>query len=212
VKGDGLVERSAYFRRGLLVEYASVAWMLIEALVAVGAGWFAGSLALLAFGGDSFIELISSLTVLAYMRRLIANPKLARTELNAEGVEWFTLVLLIVLLPVIGLGAGYAYMVGHQPESSLSGIAVAIGAVIIMPVLWFEKRRIGKEANILPLSIDAIESATCFFMSAALLAGLLISYFFGIWWIDYLAAAVILVFVAKEAKEAFSQIRTEHNE
>jgi divalent metal cation (Fe/Co/Zn/Cd) transporter len=184
--------------------------MLIEALVAVGAGWFAGSLALLAFGGDSFVELISSLAVLAYMRRLTKNPNLGRTELNAEGVERFTAVLLIVLLPVIGLGTGYAYIVGHQPESSLSGILVAIGAVIIMPILWFEKRRIGKEANILPLSIDAMESATCFLMSTALLVGLLMNYFFSVWWIDYLATAVILVFVAKEAKEAFSQLRTEY--
>lgn len=183
--------------------------MLIESLVAVWSGFLAGSIALLAFGGDSFIELLSSFVVLAYMRRLLRNPEAGRIELGAERVERLSAILLIVLLPVIGLGAVYAYVVGHQPESSLSGIAIAVGAVIIMPILWFEKRRIGREANVLPLSIDAIESATCFLMSVALLAGLLINYFFGIWWIDYVAAVVILAFVGREAAEAFSEIRAQ---
>jgi len=184
--------------------------MLIESLVAVSAGLFAGSFALLAFGGDSFIELISSFAVLAYMRRMIRNPSLGRTELGAESVERLTAILLVVLLPVIGLGIVYAFVVGHQPESSLSGMAVALGAVIIMPILWFEKRRVGREANILPLSIDAVESATCFVMSVALLAGLLINYFFGVWWIDFVVAVVILMFVAKEASDAFSEIKAQN--
>jgi divalent metal cation (Fe/Co/Zn/Cd) transporter len=182
--------------------------MLVESLVAVGSGLLAGSLALLAFGEDSFIELLSSFVVLAYMRRLIRNPEAGRSELGAEGVERLSAILLFLLLPIIGFGEIYAYVLGHQPESSLSGIAIAVGAVVMMPILWFEKRRVGRDAKLLPLSIDALESATCFYMSLALLAGLLINYLFGVWWIDYIATVFILIFVGKEAMEAFSEVRT----
>ncbi|MDG7013937.1 MAG: cation transporter [Nitrososphaerota archaeon] len=86
-------------------------------------------------------------------------------------------------------------------------MAVAAGAVFVMPYFWLEKRRIGKEMRCLPLSVDALESATCFFMSLALLTGLLAEYLFGLWWADYLATAVILAFVAKEAQESFLEVR-----
>lgn len=76
-----------------------------------------------------------------------------------------------------------------------------------MPYLWLEKRRIGKETRCLPLSADAAESATCFLMSAALLGSLLAEFFLGLWWIDYVATALILTFVAKEAVEAVARAR-----
>ena len=112
----------------------------------------------------------------------------------------------------IAAGAIYSYLAGHHPESTLLGIAVAAGAVIIMPVLWLEKLRIGKEAHCLPLTIDAIESATCFFMSVALLGGLLANYLFSAWWVDYVATCIILAFVAKEAAESISEVRAEHTD
>ena len=103
------------------------------------------------------------------------------------------------------MGATYSYFVGIRPESSLLGIGVAVGAVLIMPVLWIQKRRIGRETNCVPLSVDAIESATCFLMSLALLGGLLLNYLFKIGWVDYLTTAIILGFVGKESLEAFRE-------
>jgi len=184
--------------------------MVLESLVAIGAGVLAGSLALIAFGGDSIIELISSFAVLAYMTKLMRNPTSDPSELGAEGVERLTAFLLLVLLPTISFAAAYSFLVGHRPDASLPGIFMAIGAVIVMPLLWYEKRRIGRDANILPLSIDAIESATCFLMSVSLLFGLLVNFFFHVWWIDYVATAMILGFVAKEGREALSEIKTGH--
>ena len=81
------------------------------------------------------------------------------------------------------------------------GIALALGAVVVMPYLWLRKRKMGEETRCLPLSMDATESATCFFMALALLGGLLAEFFLGLWWMDYLAASVILSFVAREAVE-----------
>jgi len=86
---------------------------------------------------------------------------------------------------------------------------LAIGAVIVMPYLWFEKRSIGKETRNLPLSIDAVESITCLLMAITLLGGLLAEYLFGLWWVDYLATAVILAFVAREAVESYHALRGE---
>jgi divalent metal cation (Fe/Co/Zn/Cd) transporter len=189
----------------LWVEYASLAWMLVESLVAISGGLIAGSLALLAFGGDSFVELISSYAVAVYIRNLLKSPDATSREVGSEQVERFTTLLLISLIPMIALGGVYSYLSRIEPQSSLVGIAIASGAVVIMPVLWFEKRRIGKQADCRPLSIDAIESATCFLMSVALLGGLLVNYFLHIPWIDYGATVIILAFVAKEAAESLTE-------
>ena len=202
-----MVSRKTLLRRGLWVEYASLAWMLVESLIAISGGLIAGSLALLAFGGDSFIELISSYAVAVYIKDLLRNPEATRREVGSEQIERFTTLLLISLIPMIALGGVYSYLSRIEPQSSLAGIAIAGGAVVIMPVLWFEKRRIGKQADCRPLSIDAIESATCFLMSVALLGGLLVNYFMHIPWIDYASTAIILAFVAKEAAEAFREFR-----
>jgi divalent metal cation (Fe/Co/Zn/Cd) transporter len=192
-------------RTGIRVEYLSSAWMIVEVIGSLGAGLVAGSLALLAFGGDSVIELISGFAVLAFLQR---DVKGSGGEVS-EKAERVTSTLLFLLIPIIALGAVYSYLTGLRPETSTVGLAVAIGAVIVMPYLWFEKKKIGRETRSLPLTMDAIESVTCFFMSGALLIGLLIERFFGLWWADYVAATAILVFVAKEAFESRAEMRIE---
>lgn len=180
--------------------------MIVEALGSVGLGLMAGSFALLTFGGDSLIELISGFVVLNQPRK-DANG----FEIDSRRTELLTSGLLFALIPVIGLGAVYSYTSGLRPEASPLGIAIAIGAVIVMPYLWWEKKKIGKETRNLPLSIDAIESVTCLFMSVALLGGLLAEYFFGLWWVDYLATGIILAFVGREALESYHELH-EKNE
>ena len=175
--------------------------MAVEVVGSIGIGILSGSLALLAFGGDSVVELISALVVFTHLRDDVGGSAGVgrRTAL-------VTTALLVALVPTIGLGAAYSFLSGLRPEGSLVGVAVAAGAMVIMPYMWLEKRRIGKETRCLPLSIDAVESATCFFMSLALLSGLLAEYFFGLWWADYLATAVILLFIAKEGAESYREI------
>jgi divalent metal cation (Fe/Co/Zn/Cd) transporter len=189
---------------GIRVESFSSAWMMVEVLGSIGFGLMAGSFALLAFGGDSLIELISGLAVLSHLRKEMsgAEVQIGQTELLTTG-------LLFILIPVIGLGAAYSIVSGVRPEGSPLGIGIAIGAVIVMAYLWWQKREIGEETHSLPLSIDAIESVTCFFMSIALLGGLLADYFLGLWWADYVSTAVILVFVAREATESYHKMREE---
>jgi divalent metal cation (Fe/Co/Zn/Cd) transporter len=188
--------------QGVILEYFSLGWMAIEVVGSIGIGLLSGSLALLAFGSDSLVEIMSGFVVALHLRRDSTG-----SEGLGERTERLSKFLLVALIPVVGGGAVYSYLAGFRPEPSLLGIAVALGAVIIMPVLWIQKKRIGRENSCAPLSMDAVQSATCFLMSVALLGGLLVNYLFGIGWADYVATAVILGFVAKESLEAFSTAR-----
>ena len=173
--------------------------MTVEVIGSIGIGFLSGSLALTAFGSDSLVEMISGIMVLTHLKSCSSSSDLG------ELTEKITKLLLVALIPIIAADAIYSYVTGLKPESSPLGIGVAIGAVMIMPILWFQKKKIGRETNCAPLSIDAIESVTCFFMALTLLAGLLVNYFFRISWIDYVATTVILAFVAKESIEAFRE-------
>lgn len=193
--------RRGRISRAISIEYFSSLWMVVEIAGSTGIGLLSGSLALIAFGGDSVVELLSASVVFTHLRKHVidsAGPG-RRTALT-------TTLLLFALVPTMGVGAVYSYASGLRPEGSLLGVAVAAGAVVIMPYLWLEKRKIGRETRCLPLSTDAVASATCFFMSLALLSGLLAEYFFGLWWADYLATAAILAFVVKEGIESYGEI------
>lgn len=182
------------------MEYVSLGWMSVEVIGSIGIGFLSGSLALIAFGSDSLVEMISGLMVVTHLKSCSASP----SDLG-ELTEKITKLLLVALIPIIGAGAVYSYVTGLKPESSLLGIGVAIGAVVIMPILWVQKKTIGRETNCTPLSIDAVESVTCFLMALALLGGLLLNYFFRISWVDYAATAIILGFVAKESVDTFRE-------
>lgn len=178
--------------------------MVVEVMASIGAGLMAGSFALLAFGSDSVVELISSSSVVWHLQKDAGG-----SEHLGRRTARFTSLLLLALLPIIGLSAGYSYLIGVRPEGSAIGIVVGAGAVVLMPYFWLRKKEIGQETNCLPLTIDAVESATCFFMSVALLGGLLAEYFLGLWWVDYLATGIILGFIAKEWVESDRELREE---
>ncbi|MGD0424446.1 MAG: cation transporter [Candidatus Bathyarchaeia archaeon] len=200
MKTDALV----LLKSGLWVEYISLAWMTIECVVSIYSGLIVRSLALLAFGGDSVIELLSSLAVVQHLRDTTRAPTPGTHD--DRRTEWVTAMLLISLIPIIGLGTIYSILTGIRPEASLLGIGVASFAVVIMPILWYQKKRIGKLCNCLPLEIDASESATCFLMSIALLGGLVINYSFRLPWIDYVVTLIILIFVAREATDSIREV------
>jgi divalent metal cation (Fe/Co/Zn/Cd) transporter len=193
---------------GIRIEIFSSVWMTIEVLGSIGIGLVAGSFALIAFGGDSLVELLSGLAVLRGLRK--DSLRGVGQETHGDRTEKFTSFLLFALIPVIGLGATYSYLGGLRPEGSPLGVIIAAGAVVVMPYFYFQKKRIGRETRSLSISIDAIESLTCLLMATALLGGLLAEYLFGFWWADYLATAVILGFVAREAIESYHELGEEN--
>src|SRR5204863_818233 len=107
--------RHARIENGIRVEYLSSAWMLIEVFGSIGFGFIAGSFALLAFGGDSLIELISGIAVLGGLRR---DSSRIGGVIDSKRTEQFTSLLLFALIPVIGLGTVYSYVSGLKPEGS----------------------------------------------------------------------------------------------
>jgi divalent metal cation (Fe/Co/Zn/Cd) transporter len=188
-------------KHGIRIESLGNAWMGVEVVGAMIAGILAGSLALVAFGADSSVELLSGVVV---FRHLSVDDQ--GSPISGHRTALLTSGLLFALIPAIGGIGFYSYISGIRPEGSSLGIALALGAVLIMPFLFFEKRRIGRDTRCLPLSIDAYASATCFLMSIALLGGLITVYLTGLWWIDYLATVAIVAFVVKEAVESFREV------
>jgi divalent metal cation (Fe/Co/Zn/Cd) transporter len=199
--------RQKEIERGLLLQRVSIGWMAVEVVGAIGAAILASSFALLAFGADSVVELLSAFVVMRHLA-------LDRSGSSAQGEKTalFTSLLLISIVPIIGVSSTYAFVVMKlRPEPSPLGIGIALGSVLVMAFLWREKSKIGRETGCLPLSIDAIESATCFFMALALLGGLVAEYYFRLGWIDYAATLIIVGFVAFEARESFAEATGSRN-
>lgn len=200
-------QRRDAIRRGLRLEVFTLAWMAVEAAVAIGAGVAARSVLLTAFGLDSVIELISGVTLLW---RLAAEARDADRE-TVERVEGRAVRLsagLLVLLCVYVLCASVAGLVARvEPDGSWAGIAVSAAAVVVMPLLAWRKRHVNRTLGSSALRADIAETITCAWMAGATLTGIALGTVLGWWWAQYVAALVLLVFIAREAWEAVEAAR-----
>jgi divalent metal cation (Fe/Co/Zn/Cd) transporter len=192
--------RLGLVRRGIGLEILTLLWMTVEAVVAVAAGIGAGSVALLAFGIDSVIEFVSALVVLRIFRAEQAGRGGGDDEqwaLRVIGVTFFVLAGYIVA------DAGYTLIASSRPDSSVAGVAVSAAALLVMPTLCALKRRTGNRLESQMLLADAAESLFCAYLSATVLAGLVLNTAFSWWWADPVAALALVPFVIKEGREAF---------
>ena len=187
------VSHAAALRRGIVLERLTVAWMAIEAVVAIAAGLLAKSVLLTAFGLDSVVELLSAIVVL---RRLHGSTG----EALATRISAVLLTLLCAYVVLFSL-AGLALRV--VPDTSVLGVAITLLAVVLMPLLAVLKRRVNRVLESPSLRADIAESITCAFMAAAALAGLLVSSVTGWWWVQYIAALGLLVWLVPETLEAW---------
>jgi divalent metal cation (Fe/Co/Zn/Cd) transporter len=193
-----ILERSAIVRQGRRLEYFTIAWNGLEGLVAVIAGVVAGSISLVGFGIDSFIEVTSGLTLLWRMSVDTDVPGRERNEKRA---------LKIVGICFIGLAAYIAYESAldlwsrRAPEHSIPGIILACVSLIVMPLLSRAKRKVGRTLGSAAMHADAKQTEFCTYLSAILLAGLLLNTLFGVWWADPVAALIMVPIVAKEGIE-----------
>ncbi len=131
----------------------TISWMLVECSVSLAAAWRSHSAALLAFGSESLVELLSASVVL-----LQFSP---RIELNQKGAARLSAVLLFLLAGVVTLTSAFAVAGGSRADSSFSGMIVTVGALVMMPALAFLKRSKARELNNRALAADAVQSATC---------------------------------------------------
>lgn len=191
--------RAALIQRGLSLEYFTVGWNALEAIVALASGVVAGSIALIGFGLDSVIEVSSGLVLLW---RLHAD----RDEARREYVERRALRLVgvtLISLAVYVAGDSIASLWKHEvPERSLPGIALAAVSLIAMPLLASKKRRLASKLASAALHADSQQTGICAYLSGILLLGLLLNAALGWWWADPVAGLLMTPLIAYEAVEA----------
>ena len=191
--------------QAIRLEIVTVIWMVIEAFVALVAAWLARSLLLLAFGIDSGIELISAVVLLWRLRKQASgSPNAERDEAAERTASWIAGCLLYSLAFYVVVQAVWSLRKGNTAEPSIIGIFLAVVAAVGMPVLARRKLQVAAEIGSRALRADAIETITCGYFAWVLLGGLLINQLFRWWWIDSLAALLIVPLLLREAKEAFS--------
>jgi divalent metal cation (Fe/Co/Zn/Cd) transporter len=197
-------ERAALVRQGLGLVALSITWMVIEGVISVGAGIAASSVALLAFGVDSFIELASDLVVWWRLRTEQRGGCAERVEEVEQKASRLAGVILWVLAAYITFDAGRRLLgFGEKAHESLTGIAVTGAALVIMPALAWGKLRIANALDSRALRTDAYEAVCCAWLSVTTLAGLGLNALFGWWWADPMAALVIVPLLIKEGREGW---------
>jgi len=200
-------KRQEAVRVGVRLEVVTVVWMALEAVLAIGAGVVARSVLLTAFGFDSVIELISGgvlLWRLSSEARGAGSERMESVERRAIRISAVLLVLLCAYVVFVGL-AGLVARV--RPEGSVLGVAVAATAVVFMPLLAWRKRRANLVIGSPALRADIAETITCAYLAGATLVGVGLNLVAGWWWAEYVAALVLLVFIAMETKEAIESAR-----
>jgi divalent metal cation (Fe/Co/Zn/Cd) transporter len=170
--------------------------MSVEAVVSLFAAWRARSPALLAFGGDSAIELFSAVVVLSRFRANAAHGDAERRAARVAGALLFALAAYVAITSVASL-LGYS-----EPKPTLLGIAILVAAAVIMPWLAKEKRRLSGATGSAALRADAAQSALCAYLSLIALAGLAISAIWHVKWADPIAALAVLPLIVWEGREA----------
>ena len=194
-------KRAILIRQALWLEYLTIVWMTIEAVVAIGSGIAASSLTLVAFGIDSLIELASAGVLLWRLTVELRHgqPFAERTEQVASRAGG---VLLFLLAAYILASAGWKLWTRTGAEFSLPGLVVSALAVPIMYVLSRRKLVLAEKLQSLALRTDAIESITCGWLAFVVIAALLAQWAIGAWWIDPFASLVVVGFLIREGREA----------
>jgi divalent metal cation (Fe/Co/Zn/Cd) transporter len=196
-------ERVALIRQAFHLEWLTIAWMVLECIVAIGAGVAAGSLTLMAFGLDSVIELASA-GVLIWRLTVELRHGQAFSERAERTASRIGGALLFALAAYIVAGAAWSLWTRHGESFSLPGLIVAVLAMPIMILLAQRKISIAARLGSRAMRADAAESITCGWLSLVVVAGLLADFLLDAWWVDAVTSLAIVGFVVKEAREAWS--------
>jgi divalent metal cation (Fe/Co/Zn/Cd) transporter len=190
--------RSQSVRRGRWLEYLTIGWNSLEAIVAIGAGLVAGSIALVGFGLDSIIE-VSSGAALLWRLHMDAPEKRERAEqiaLKLVGISF------LLLAAYVAFDAAKSLFKRKPPEASYVGIGLAALSLIVMPLLARAKRKVAASIKSRALQADSRQTDICAYLSAILLGGLLLNALLGWWWADPVAALVMIPIIVNEGIEA----------
>jgi divalent metal cation (Fe/Co/Zn/Cd) transporter len=191
--GSATLAPPSLSRQVAWLQYLTIGWMLVECTLSLMAAEQARSVALLAFGSDSLIELLSATVVLLQF--------LPRFPLRKTHAERASAVLLFLLAGAVVIIALLSYRT--PMETSCLGIGITAAALVAMPVLAWLKRRHARKTNDRALAADAVQSATCAYLAAVTLAGLVIFAFWHIAWVDTVAALACVPVILVEGRRAW---------
>lgn len=194
--------RAGLLRHGLLLEYLTVGWNIIEGLIAIGAGIVSGSVALVGFGMDSFIESISGTVLIWRLREERRGATDERIELVERRAEKLVGAAFLVLAAYVTFEALRSLIGGEAPDASPVGIVLTAVSIPVMLWLAAAKRRTGEALGSRALIADSKQTRACWYLSVVALAGLVANAVLGWWWADPLAALGIAVLLVREGWEA----------
>lgn len=198
------MEKARLYRKGLALEYFTVGYNIIEAVLSIVFGRIAHSIALVAFGLDSIVESLSGFVLIWRLRQhgkisVEEEERVERRAMRFVALTFFILGLYVLFQSVKKL------VLKEIPDPSLPGIIIALVSMIIMPVLSFLKHQTGQQIESSALMADAKETLACSFLSVALLLGLGFNYVFGWWFADAVAGIAIVFFLFWEGGESWKE-------
>ncbi len=191
-------------RKALLLSYITVGYNVLEGVVSIIVGALAGSIALVGFGLDSFVESLSGGVMIWRFRKQeeISEEKEEQMEKKATKLVAYTFFILAAYILYESIST---LVFQETPEPSLFGIIIAIVSLIVMPVLFYQKYKTGKALGSRSLIADSKETLTCMFLSLALLIGLGANYLFGLWQADPIVGLIVVAFLVWEGYETFRE-------
>ena len=195
------LDRQAVARRGKQLEYFTIAWNSLEGLVAVVAGALAGSISLVGFGIDSFIEVTSG-SVLLW--RMSVDADVRKRERREKLSLRIVGVCFLALAAYVGYESITDLVSRKSPEHSVPGIVLACVSLVVMPLLSRAKKRVGNELGSAAMHADAKQTDFCVYLSTILLLGLVLNAALGWWRADPVSALIMVPLIAKEGVEAMN--------
>jgi divalent metal cation (Fe/Co/Zn/Cd) transporter len=195
---DRLAERTKLVRQAKLLAWLGVGWHGIEATIAIGAGFVAGSIALVGFGADSLIESVAGVVLLWRF----AASRIASEEAEQRAQKLIALSF-CTIAAYVGFEALRTLIAAEQPEASWVGIGLAAFTLVTMPPLALAKGRIGEKLGSSATKSEGQQNMLCAYLSAALLVSLGANALFGLWWADPITALLIAGVAVKEGHESW---------
>jgi divalent metal cation (Fe/Co/Zn/Cd) transporter len=203
--------REVLLRKGLRLEAFTVGWNVVEAVVALAAGYVAGSIALVGFGLDSVIESVSGVALFQRLRGELRERNESQNESRERRALFFVGISFYLITAYVLVDSALVLWHRRAPEHSGAGIVLAAASLVVMPVLGWSKWRTAQALNSRALAADAKETFVCSYLSLALLLGLALNALLGWWWADPVAAAAMLPLIIHEGREAIEQAHAKGN-
>jgi len=192
------------YKRGLCLEYFTVGYNILEAIVSIVFGSIAGSIALIGFGLDSIVESLSGLVLIWRLRQHGKISEEAEERIEKRAAR-FVAITFFILGAYVLFESIKKFVFAEIPEPSLPGIIIAIASIIVMPLLMWQKYKTGKQISSRALVADSKETLACAFLSVALLLGLGANYLFGFWQADPVVGLIIVAFLFREGWEGWKE-------